>query len=317
MRSPWRITGANANPEPVRRVKPLERRDGGTEHEQVTDAFAGRFVSPAEPHDHASLSGDWFMAAVLAAPFLFAAVAYLAAAVVQSRRGTPWPLSRCGLWLAGITVAACGFVGPLAEAAHGSFRAHTLAHVLVGMAAPVLLVAAAPVTLALRTLSVVPARRLARLLRGPLGRIFGNPFVALVLNLGGLWVLHTTPLYELSQRSALVHLAVMAHFLVAGFLFTASVVPVDPAPHRSPLGVRAGVLLAAIAAHGMLAKLLAASPPTGVGSGEALAGAQLMFYAGDAVDLVLLVALGAEWYRSEGRRMRRAAHPITVRGGAT
>ena len=283
----------------------------------MTDAFAGRLISLPEAHGHADVPGDWFTAAVFAAPFLFAAVAYLAAAAVQSRRGSPWPLSRCGFWLAGITLAASGFVGPLAEAAHGSFVAHTLAHVLVGMAAPVLLVAAAPVTLALRTLSVVPARRLSRVLRGPLGRTFGNPIVTLLLNIGGLWVLHTTPLYELSQANALVHVVVMAHFLIAGFLFTASVVPVDPAPHRSPLGVRAGVLLAAIAGHGILAKLLAASPPTGVGAGEALAGAQLMFYAGDAVDLALLVALGAEWYRSEGRRMRRAAHPITVRGGAT
>lgn len=245
-------------------------------------------------------------ALVLAVPFLAAAVVYVAAMASSRRRGRPWPWYRAVFWVAGMAAAAAGFIGPLATTAHTSFAAHMGAHLLVGMVAPLLLVLGAPVTLALRALDVGPARRVSWMLRSPLVRVLTTPIVAAVLNVGALWVLYLTPMYDLMQDVMLVHWLVMLHFLLAGYLYTVSLVAIDPSPHKSGFVVRASVLAISLAAHGVLAKLLYANPPPGVNVADAHAGAQLMFYGGDAVDFVLIALLCAEWYRTTGRRRQAA-----------
>lgn len=252
---------------------------------------------------------------ILGAPFLLAATVYLIAAL-NGRSRKAWPWYRSVFWCVGMTGAASGFVGPLATAAHESFTAHMATHLLVGMVAPLLLVLAAPMTLALRTMNVAPARRLTRLLRSGFGRFLTNPVVAAFLNVGGLWALYLTPLYELMQQVMLVHLLVMMHVLIAGYLFTVSLIAVDPSPHRAGLTVRGIVLVVSIAAHGVLAKILYAYPPPGVAPADAGYGARLMFYGGDAVDVVLIVLLCAEWYRVTGRLLRTLDRGTRHRSGA-
>ncbi|MCW4386176.1 cytochrome c oxidase assembly protein [Salinibacterium sp. SYSU T00001] len=251
-------------------------------------------------HGEIALSGE----SLLLIPFVFAAAMYLAGVVLQMRRGRPWPQERTALWMLGLVVAASGALGQLG---HSSFAGHMAAHLAVGMVAPLLLVLGAPVTLALRSLHIVPARRLSRLLRSIPARMLMNPVVAATLNVGGMWVFYLTPLYSLAQGAWLFHVLVMVHLLIVGFLFTAAIVTPDPSPHRSSFALRAVVLLLALAAHAVLAKYLYANPPAGVALAEAQEGAQLMFYGGDLVDLVLLALLGAQWYRVSGRRLARAS----------
>lgn len=200
-----------------------------------------------------------------------AAVAYPLAA---GRRG-PWPRHRTAAWLAGLATASAGLSVP----------DHVPGHLLLGMLAPLLLVRAAPVTLALRALPVPRARRLSRLLRSRPARVLTTPAVAATLDVGGLWLLYTTDLHE--------HPITQLHVLAAGYLFTAAVVGVDPAPHRARLGTRAAVLVLASAAHGILAKHLYATDP---------GGAVLMYYGGDAIEVALAVLLGREWLSATWRR---------------
>src|SRR5690606_7665653 len=179
-----------------------------------------------------------------------------------ARHRGPWPAHRKVLWCAGLLCAGTALVGPLAGAARSSFTAHMAGHLLLGMVAPLLLVLAAPVTLALRALPAPSARRLVRLLRTPFVRVVAHhPVVAAVLNAGGLWLLYTTDLYRLMHRSVLVHALVHAHVLLAGWVFTASVVGVDPDPHRAPVNVRATVLVLFVAALSLLGKWLYVHPP--------------------------------------------------------
>lgn len=247
---------------------------------------------------------------ILAVPALAAVIVYLSATVLEERRGRRWPWHRSVCWIAGTMCAAAGFVGPLASASHDSFVAHMAAHLLVGMVAPLLLVLAAPVTLALRALSVDPARRLSRLLRSPIAHVFTHPVVAAVLNVGGMWALYLTPLYDLMQRDMLVHWLVMLHFVIAGHLYTVALVGIDPAPHRPGFVLRAAVLVVSLAGHGVLTKLLYADPLPGVPPAEAHAGAELMFYGGDAVEFIIIVLLCAEWYRVTGRQLRSVASAV-------
>jgi putative membrane protein len=233
---------------------------------------------------------------------LLAAVAYLAAVRRDAGR-RPWPRLRTAAWLGGVAVLLAGSVGPVA-ADHGSFTRHAVAHLLVGMLGPLLLVLGTPVTLALRTLRPPAARRLTRALRSRAVRLLTEPLVAAGLNLGGLWLLYTTPLFALASHHGGVHLLVHAHLVLAGYLLPAVLVGRDPPPHRRPHAYRAAVLVAALAAHGILAKYLYTRPPLGLGAGEAERGAIVMYYGGDAVELVVVVLLCRRWF---GGRTRRPA----------
>ena len=212
---------------------------------------------------------------------------------------------RCVLWVAGSLAAAAAISGPLATAADTSYVAHMAAHVLLGMLAPLLLVLAAPITLLLRSLPVSTARRVSRVLTSVPVRILTEPAVAAVLSVGGLWLLYTTGLYPAMHHHGGVHVLVHAHLFIAGYLFTAAVISVDPMPHRRSFGHRAVVLVLALAAHDILAKYLYAHPPDGVLAPAAETGAMIMYYGGDAVDVAIMVVLGARWYRVTRPRFRR------------
>jgi putative membrane protein len=212
---------------------------------------------------------------------------------------------RCGLWVAGSLAGAVAVSGSLADAADTSYVAHMGAHVLLGMLAPLLLVLAAPVTLLLRTLPVSTARQLSHLLASRPIRVLTEPVVAAVLSVGGLWVLYTTGLYSAMHHHRGLHLLVHVHLFIAGYLFTAAVISVDPMPHRRGYLHRAAVLVLALAAHDILAKYLYAHPPDGVLAPAAETGAMIMYYGGDVIDVAIMVVLGARWYRVTRPRFRR------------
>ncbi|MFE7629454.1 cytochrome c oxidase assembly protein [Kocuria sp. NPDC057446] len=258
-------------------------------------------------HHHGTTGWALLEGAVLVLLAL-AAVGWAAGLWAARHRG-PWPVHRTVLWFAGLLCAGTALVGPLAQAARTGFTAHMAGHLLLGMLAPLLLVLAAPVTLALRALPVARARAVSRALRRPPVRAVAHPVTAGALNAGGLWVLYGTGLYGQLHASVAVHAAVHLHVLLAGCVFTAAVAGVDPNPHRGSFRLRAAVLVGFVAAHSALAKHLYGHPPDGVEASDARAGAQLMYYGGDVVDVALIVVLFAQWYAARGPR-ERAARPV-------
>jgi putative membrane protein len=235
---------------------------------------------------------------------LLAAIAfYVFAALRPSARGT-WPRHRILLWIAGCFVTALSVQA--AAANHDDFAAHALAHVGLGMLAPLLLMLSAPVTLALRSLSTVPARRLARLLRSRPIRFVTHPIPAAVFNVGGLWLLYAGGLYPSIHANGLLFVVVHVHVFVSGYLFSASIAGLDPNPHRARFLTRAIVLGAVMAGHSILSKYLYANPPADVPPASAETGSMIMYYGGDAVSVLLVVLLCASWYRDVGRQRRRS-----------
>jgi putative membrane protein len=260
-------------------------------------------------HDHGAATGGATLLVV--GLLLVAALLYLAAVRTARARGRQWPAQRTALWLLGLTCAASAVVGPLAERAHSDLRAHMVGHVLLGMLAPLLLTLAAPVTLALRALPPGPGRRLTRLLRSVPFAVLTHPAIAALLDVGGLWVLYRTGLYEASMQSPPVHALVHAHVLLAGYLFAFALVGADPNPHRAHLAVRVAVLALAVTAHNVLAKLIYAFPMVMLPAEQARAGAQIMYYGGAPVEIVIIVLLGLEWLRRQDRS-RAAARRVAV-----
>lgn len=231
---------------------------------------------------------------------LFCAViaAYVLAVFRSNRTYKPWPMRRTLCWIAGMACALAAVVGPIAQRGHEDFVYHMVGHLLLGMLAPLLLVLAAPMTLVFRTLPVKQARTLASLLRkSRYVRFVSHPITASFLNIGGLWLLYRTPLFHLMHAHDMLYCIVHIHVFMAGYLFAASMIYIDPTPHRYRFLHRAVVFLFALAGHGILSKLIYASPPAGVDPVQAKTGAMLMYYGGDLIDFVIILILFYGWYQ--------------------
>jgi putative membrane protein len=249
-------------------------------------------------NDHIHHSSGFSLELFLALPFLLALVLYIVAAVVSSRTHKRWPLSRYFFWIIGVLCATATMVGPIASHSHTNFTVHMLGHLLLGMLAPLLIVFAAPMTLLLRTLNVHSARRLTLVMKSLPVSFFTNPIIAASLNFGGLWVLYTTDLYAAMQHNSLLHWLVHMHVFMAGYLFTLSMVYIDPAPHRYCFIYRTIVMVASLTSHGILSKYIYAYPPNGVPAAQAEIGGMLMYYGGDAIDLILIFVFCSQWYKA-------------------
>ena len=233
-------------------------------------------------------------------PAMLAILIYLGAMVLSNRRGRlrKWPWLRTVSFISGVFIAAAALVGPLARQSHADFTAHMAGHLLLGMLAPLLIALAAPMTLVLRTLNVHLARKLSRLLQSPFVGFYTNPIVASIFNIGGLWLLYTTDLYSAMHSNIWLHVIIHIHVFLAGYLFTISILYIDPVFHRFSYTYRTVVFILALAGHGILSKFIYAYPPAGVPVEEARVGGMLMYYGGDAVDLLLIIILFKHWYES-------------------
>jgi putative membrane protein len=243
-------------------------------------------------------------------PFVIAIIVYILATFFSSRRYKRWPLYRTAFWVFGVLCSASVVVGPLANRAHIDFSAHMLGHLLLGMLSPLFLVLAAPMTLVLRTLSVNSARSLSRILKSWPVSIFSDPIVASLLNVGGLWVLYTTDLYGAMQQNIFLHMLIHIHVFFAGYLFTMSMIYIDPTPHRTSFIYRLIVLVIAFAGHGILSKYIYIHPPSNVPIEQAEIGGMLMYYGGDAIDIILIFIFCLQWYRAN--RPRAVIHETVV-----
>lgn len=242
---------------------------------------------------------------------------YLLAARRQRRRRSAWSLWRLASFSLGCALVVLALSPAMVEWGHSDFRGHTVQHLLLGMFAPIALMLGAPGTLLLRSVSVANARRLIALAGTLPARCLIHPFTALLLNIGALYVLYFTPLYQLSFSEPLLHVLLNLHFVLAGYLFSWSIAGPDPAPHRPGLRTRLAVLFVAVAAHSIMSKLMYAYGfPRDAGHSltEIEVASQLMYYGGDLAELLLAVVLFAVWFRSPARPRTDLPRVSTVDG---
>ena len=222
------------------------------------------------------------------------------------RRGVHWPVTRVAAMLAGSLCAAAAVLPPIAS--HDElFPVHVAQHLLLGMAAPAFLALSAPVTLALRTLPRRPRRMLLRLLHGFPVAVLAAPATAVVLDLGGLYALYLTGLYQAAEHNDLVHAAVHVHMFLVGCLLSWTVIGLDPVRRRPGTWVRLTALIIVAAGHDTLAKLIYAwNLPAGGGPiASRHIGAELMYYGGTVIEVALAAVVMAQWYLVSGRALAR------------
>ena len=264
-------------------------------------------------HSHAGSLNTDIVQIILGVPFVLLLVVYLFAAYTSNKSKKKWPIYRTALWIVGIALALISVTGPLAEQAHTDFVAHMVGHLFLGMLAPLLLALAAPMTLLLRTLPVKVSRKITGILRTRFVHFFQNPIVASVLNVGGLWLLYTTPLFTMMHENILVHIIIHIHIFLAGYLFTISIIYIDPTPYRKSYVYRSVVFIFALAGHAILSKYIYANPPVGSSREEAEIGGMIMYYGGDAIEIGLIVILFYHWFK-ETRPKAEVINPKRING---
>ncbi len=233
--------------------------------------------------------------------------AYVLGVRGQCRRRKAWHWWRLISFTLGCGLLVLAFSPPMVEWGHTDLRGHMAQHLLLGMFAPIALMLGVPGTLLLRSVPVVTARRITDVAGSMPVRCLSHPLTALLLNIGALYLLYLTPLYQLSFSEPVLHIWLQLHFVLAGYLFSWSIAGPDPAPHRPGMRLRLAVLFIAIAAHTVLGKLMYAygfPRDAGYDLGEIESAAQLMYYGGDLAELLLAVAFFAGWYRR--RKMAEA-----------
>jgi len=257
---------------------------------------------------------------------VIAVALYIKGVMILTKRGDKWPVGRTISFAIGISAVDFATSGGLGLYAHFSFSWHMIAHMTLGMIAPIAIVLGAPITLALRTL---PQGRnseergvrgtLLSVLHSRYSSIIVNPVGALVIFDGSLFLLYFTSLFGTLMNTHAGHLFMNIHFLLAGFLFFHVIIGIDPNPKRPPFLVRIVTLLAAMSIHAFFSVALMSSS-TLIDSGylaslqvpwvgDLLAdqnkGGAIGWAMGEIPILIALIATFIMWTRDDAREARR------------
>lgn len=251
---------------------------------------------------------------------------YIRGVIILTRRGDKWPVGRTVAFALGISAIDYATSGGLGVYAKFSFEYHMIAHMLLGMVAPIGIVLGAPITLALRTLPQGRTNEergvrgtLIALLHSKPAAVFTNPVSALALFDGSLFVLYMTPLFGNLMQSHLGHLVMSVHFLLAGILFFHVIIGIDPNPRKVPHIVRIVILFAAMSIHAFFAVALL-STTTMLDQGyfaslqtpwnldllaDQRAAGSVAWAMGEIPILLALVATFIQWMRDDSRETKR------------
>jgi putative copper resistance protein D len=298
---------------------PASSRDLG-----VAEIIAGSPMLPAPTFNN--ILWTYVPDAAFMGILIFITALYIRGVVILAKRGDKWPIGRTISFALAIAATDFATSGGLGAYAHFSFSYHMVAHMILGMVAPIGFVLSAPITLALRTLPIgrTPDERgirgnLIALLHSKYFRVISNPVVALAIFDGSLFLLYMTPLFGDLMQSHQGHLFMNIHFLLAGTLFFHVIVGIDPSPKRVPYIVRIIVLFAAMSIHAFFSiALLSATTLLDGGYFLSLerpwatdlladqsAGGAVGWAMGEIPILIALIATFIQWVRDDKKETRR------------
>ncbi|MSO43093.1 MAG: hypothetical protein EXQ76_02515 [Candidatus Planktophila sp.] len=264
--------------------------------------------------------------ALMIGALITAVALYVKGVMVLTRRGDKWPAGRSVSFALGIAAIDFATSGGLGLYAHFSFSYHMVAHMILGMIAPIGIVLGAPITLALRTLPQARNKdergvrgTLLAVLHSKLASFYTNPIVALAFFDGSLFALYFTGLFGSMMQSHAGHLFMNIHFILAGLLFFHVIIGVDPNPRRIPHLVRIVVVFAAMSIHAFFSVALMSST-TLIDQGYFISlktpwltdlladqqlGGSIGWAMGEIPILLALVATFISWVKDDSREAKR------------
>jgi cytochrome c oxidase assembly factor CtaG/putative copper export protein len=286
------------------------------------------FAGPPTP---ARVLLDWRFDLIFGTAAIVFAALYLAGVRRLRRRGDAWPPGRTVAWLLGCLTLLFVTSSGLGRYMPAMFSMHMVAHMLLSMLVPILLVLGGPVGLALRALPAAgrgdpPGMRewLLAALHSRLSRFLTNPVVATVLFVAGFYGLYLGGLFDTAVGSHMGHVVMNVHFLVSGYLFYWVVIGVDPTPRPIPPLAKVAVVFASLPLHAFFGVVLMSMQKVLGESfyrslhlswhtdllGDQRLGGGIAWAAGEIPLVVVMIALLVQWSRSDQRtatRLDRAA----------
>lgn len=263
---------------------------------------------------------EWRLDPTAIVPLLLVAALYVWAVrrVDAAHPGNRHPAHRTWLFMAGLAAIAVALTSPI-EAYEGLlFSVHMIQHMLLELVAAPLLLAGAPITLALRASSPTVRRRLLSVLQSRVVHVVSFPVIAWVLFAAVNWGWHFSTLYDQALENELLHYFQHATFLGAALLFWWPAIGADPSPWRLPHPMRLFYLFLAMPQNSFLGVALLQTStvlyPHYVTNGRTWGpspledqhlGGVLMWVMGDMAFLVGMAVVVALWVRHEERRTTR------------
>ncbi|KGN40999.1 cytochrome c oxidase assembly protein [Knoellia aerolata] len=258
---------------------------------------------------------NWLMVAIA----LVSIGVYAAGVRRLARRGDSWPVHRTVLWALGWLAFVWATSGAPDIWGRVQFSVHMVMHMVVAMVVPLLLVPAAPLTLALRALPTRPDRTwgprevILQVVHSRAMRVLANPVVAAVLFFASLAAFYWSPLFELALTTHSGHLLMLAHFFLTGYLFTWVLIGIDPGPPKWSPAILLFILFATITFHAFFGVALTGTtfvlapdffeqvnlpwgPPLLADQERA---GEIAWGFGEAPTLVLAILVARQWFRRD------------------
>ncbi|GAA1231723.1 cytochrome c oxidase assembly protein [Prauserella halophila] len=261
---------------------------------------------------------------------------YLAGVRRLRRRGDAWPVGRTWAWVLGCAMLLVATSSGIGRYSPSMFSMHMVSHMFLSMGVPVLLVLGGPVTLALRALPTAgrnappgPREWLLALVHSPVTRVLTNPVVATLLFVGSFYGLYYSGMFDSALNYHWAHLAMKAHFLLAGYVFYWPVIGIDPSPRRLPHLAKLGMVFVSMPFHAFfgvtlmnMQTVIGASFYRGLGLPwiddlllDQRTGGGIAWATGEIPVVVVMVALLVQWARADDREARRRDRREEVTGG--
>ncbi len=254
------------------------------------------------------------------------AIAYLAGVRRMRALGERWPWHRTLSWLTGMVIFVAATNLGLARYATVLFSVHMAQHMVLSMVVPMLLVGAAPLTLALRALHHAsdphtrgPREWLLLFIHSGYVRALTHPAVALMLYVVGLYALYFSSLFTILMRYHLGHLAMVVHFVASGYLLFWVLVGIDPGRRRVPMPLLILTHFISMVFHAFFgvallqaqdvigARWFAPVHPTWAPSmlSDQHLGASIAWAFGEIPAAIVMIFLVFQWMRADEREQRR------------
>ena len=263
---------------------------------------------------------EWRFDPTAIVPLVLVAALYAWAVrrVDAAHPGNRHPAHRTWLFMAGLVAIAVALTSPI-EAYEGLlFSVHMIQHMLLELVAAPLLLAGAPITLALRVSSPRVRHGLLAVLQSRVVHVISFPVIAWVLFAAVNWGWHFSTLYDQALENELLHYFQHATFLGAALLFWWPAIGADPSPWRLPHPMRLFYLFLAMPQNSFLGVALLQTStvlyPHYVTNGRTWGpspledqhlGGVLMWVVGDMAFLAGMAVVVALWVRHEERRTSR------------
>ena len=267
---------------------------------------------------------------------VFGIVLYLVGFWRLQRRGDSWSLARTLSWIGGMLLLIWITSGSMNVYEEYLFSVHMIAHMMLTMAVPLLLVPGAPVTLISRAVQKrTDDTRGVRewvlwAVHTPYARFVSNPLFAALNFATSLVIFYYTPLFSLATRNHLGHEWMIVHFLITGYLFVQALVGIDPGPKPINFPVRLMILIGTLTFHALFGLSLM------MGDGLLLAdwfgamgrtwgqtpiadqqnGGAIAWGVGEFPAAILTIMVSVQWANSDAREARRKDRASDRSGGA-